>query len=469
MSLINKLLNDLETRQAYTNEDHDNVLVGLSSSHEFRSDEPDYSRVVPFIKILLLLAIFAAAIYQLQLQHSFVHAAGIYAFINGDAKNSEQERPRLVDVGVFQLDNNLSLPETENTPDANSSRLQQIAFEQTLDGINVVLEMSEASGHEVYALHEPNRIIIELDQSSLSFPAEQLEPEMPFNRVRAEQLDDGKLRLTLESENTLKVDSISTETADSVHQLHVSVYQDIANKFVDNTEAVSYVDSTAEAAMTGSPMPNLTVFKGEVIKTPAKESNVALTEAIFRQALGDYQANRYADSISQLQAILEIDPLHVKARTMIAMIYFKQGDSATAISLLQTGLNKLPEEIEWITLHAKILLHEGNLISAASTLDKVAPGVDGNADYYAIKAAVQQRLGNHDNAARFYRDLLKFDATNAAYWMGLAISLEELDRFSDALYAYEQAMRKQTLVGQSRDFVRDRFNNLTAMINDKSS
>ncbi len=469
MSLINKLLDDLETRQAYNNEDHDNVLVGLSSSHDFRSDEPDYSRVFPLIKILFLLAVFAAAIYQLQLRYSFPQASDLYTFIGEDSKDSEHERRPLSDVGTLQLDTNLSFPEAEIASAANVSHLQQIAFEKTLDGITVLLKLSHASSYQVYSLHEPNRIIIELDQSSLSFPVEQLEPEIPFNRVRAEQLDDGKLRLTLESENTLKIDTISMESADSVHQLYVSVFQDIADQFVENTDAVPDVNSAAVPALADNTNTKVTVFKGEVIKTPAKENNVSLAEDIFRQALSDYHANRYAESISQLQAILEIDPLHVKARTMIAMIYFKRGDSASAISFLQNGLNQLPEEIEWITLNAKILLHQGSLLSAANQLNKVTPGVDGNADYYAIKAAVQQRLGNHKVAARFYRDLLKFDATNAAYWMGLAISLEALDRYSDALYAYEQAMTKQTLVGQSRDFVRDRFKNLTAMINDKSS
>ncbi len=471
MSLINKLLNDLETRQAYKNEDQDNILNGLSSSHEFTSDETDFSWILPIIKLSVLVFLLTFGAYQVHMHLPYVNSSVANSFVASISETGVNERKSgNLNIELFQLDSDLDyvqmqdhvLPLPENS-------LNAIEFEKNAEGIELLLSLTKATAYHVYTLEEPTRVVIELDQSALSFPLEQLEPADPFYKMRAEQLDGNKLRLTLESEAELDINTISSNRAADSHKLVVSMWHEksVAPELKPRNrgsqkDALLSFDNADDS--TGS-----TVYKGDVVKTPVTKTHNSIADEIFSQAYEDYRKQRYPESITQLQALLAIDATHVKARSTLALIYYQQGDVLSAMEVLNTGLIQKPDQTEWLTLTAKIYLQEGKLVEAARQLDMYSPSMSSHTDYYAIKAAVQQRLGNHEIAARLYRDLLQLKEVNAAWWMGLGISLEALDRYSDALFAYQQAMNKQTLAGQPREFVQERFNNLTAMMNDKSS
>lgn len=472
MSLINKLLNDLETRQAYKNEDQDNILNGLSSSHEFTPDDSDFSWALPVIKLSIPVLFLTFGIYQLQAHSTYLNSSAVKNFAASIFRDStsEPKSDTYSNIELFQLDSDLDFVQMKNSElTLPENRLHAIEFKQNDEGIELFLTLSEATAYHVYTMEAPTRVIIELDRSALSFPLEQLEPANPFYKVRAEQLNNNKLRLTLESEVELDINTISSNKTEDSHKLVVSVWHDrTANPKSREKYQSSQEIAVASDHKDDNPGGN-TIYKGDVVKTPVTNADVSVVEEIYSQAYEDYRKQRYVESITQLQALLEIDAMHVKARSTLALIYYQQGDALSAMKLLNEGLIQQPDQAEWLTLTAKIYLQEGKLVEAARQLDMHSPPMSEHTDYYAIKAAIQQRIGNHEIAARLYRDLLQLKEVNAAWWMGLGISLEALERYSDALFAYQQAMNNQTLAGQPRAFVQERYNNLTAMMNDKSS
>ena len=102
-------------------------------------------------------------------------------------------------------------------------------------------------------------------------------------------------------------------------------------------------------------------------------------------------------------------------------------------------------------------------------LQKKKPELAYNTGYYALEAAVLQKLEQHNEAARIYRDLLHVNPLKAVWWMGLGISLESLKRYEDALYAYQKASNNRTLANDSRQFIIQRITRLANLLEDESS
>lgn len=91
---------------------------------------------------------------------------------------------------------------------------------------------------------------------------------------------------------------------------------------------------------------------------------------------------------------------------LIAFLSERFGDYPQALGLAMAGLTQQPEDLD--------------------LLDRAA--------------RLNQLLGNHEHAIRYYRDMLALRPNNPAAYAGIGNSFTSLERFDDAIHAYQSAL-----------------------------
>ncbi len=84
---------------------------------------------------------------------------------------------------------------------------------------------------------------------------------------------------------------------------------------------------------------------------------------------------------------------------------------------------------------ARIQVECQDLAAAADTLALVAGPAAGNAEYFALDAAVLQRLGRPREVVVGYDEALRLAPERAVCWLGFGLSLEADGRGAEARQA----------------------------------
>jgi tetratricopeptide (TPR) repeat protein len=327
------------------------------------------------------------------------------------------------------------------------------------------MKMPDEIDYLVYSLSNPDRTVIEVENVELGFRLEDLKPVEPIVAIRYSINDEKRFKLVLESDMPLTIRKSVTGKSGKVHDLIVMMeyqWQEKETLQQDDVELAAIVEQQVA-------LEKGTVFKGDLIKTPVNQSTNAYAEKLFQQAYMAYQRGNTSESLKKLNMALNQDPGHIKARSTLALVLSEKEHFELAYSVLNEGLIQYPDNIEWIKMYARLLLNEGKIVEARSMLDKQQPALALNAEYYALQAAVLQKLNEHEEAARVYRDLLHVNPLKGVWWMGLGISLESLKRYDDALYAYQKASKNSSLAKDSREFLMQRINRLSNILKDEST
>lgn len=211
------------------------------------------------------------------------------------------------------------------------------------------------------------------------------------------------------------------------------------------------------------------IIKGEIIKTPAQQDTNAYAEKLFQRGYTAFKRGKISESLKKLNMSLDQNAGHVNARSTLALILSKQGHLDLAYSVLNEGLIQYPDQTNWVTIYARLLMKEGKLVAANNFLSNISPDFHIHTDHYALSAAILQKLNEHEQSARIYRDLLQVNPLNSTWWMGLGISLEALKRYEDALYAYQKASNNASMATDLKSFIKGRINMLNNLIRDEAA
>jgi tetratricopeptide (TPR) repeat protein len=485
MSLINKMLNDLEKRNAFLNENADQVLDGLYSAYDLELTNKKKSNTVFtfFVCLISVAIIIVATCISLDKKNSQV-------VTENKEFTAEKESPAREDVKtniVSDIDTSTNIEKTENKAyqslklddqlnlenesetlslvQTRINRIESIQFETDSSSVNLIMKMPDEIDYLVYSLSNPDRTVIEVENVELGFRLEDLKPVEPIVAIRYSINDEKRFKLVLESDMPLTIRKSVTGTSGNVHDLIVMMeyqWQEKETLQQDDVELAAIVEQQVA-------LEKGTVFKGDLIKTPVNQSTNAYAEKLFQQAYMAYQRGNTSESLKKLNMALNQDPGHIKARSTLALVLSEKEHFELAYSVLNEGLIQYPDNIEWIKMYARLLLNEGKIVEARSMLDKQQPALALNAEYYALQAAVLQKLNEHEEAARVYRDLLHVNPLKGVWWMGLGISLESLKRYDDALYAYQKASKNSSLAKDSREFLMQRINRLSNILEDEST
>jgi MSHA biogenesis protein MshN len=189
--------------------------------------------------------------------------------------------------------------------------------------------------------------------------------------------------------------------------------------------------------------------EGTVRKT-ASMSPETRARRRYREGRDAVARGELATARRALDEALELDPSLHPARDLLVGLLRRAGETAAARRLLADGVERSPARVQYAMPYARLLVDVGELHRAAEVLEGARVNGTGAAGYHALVAAVDQRRGAHRSAATEYTRALEIRADNGLWWLGLGISLAALEKPEEARAAFREARTTGTL-SQSLD------------------
>jgi Tfp pilus assembly protein PilF len=143
---------------------------------------------------------------------------------------------------------------------------------------------------------------------------------------------------------------------------------------------------------------------------------------------------------SQARALVSDHPQLTDGHLLLARTLLRQGQTRSAINTLDRALAVADAPARPAALLGRTLVERGEIARARSILEAHRPEPMADPDYHLLLAATQHQAGDHAAAAGTYRRLGDVIPGNARVWIGLGASLESLERFDEAVAAYQRAL-----------------------------
>jgi tetratricopeptide (TPR) repeat protein len=193
--------------------------------------------------------------------------------------------------------------------------------------------------------------------------------------------------------------------------------------------------STPAPASTPPPPTNIDIRRAA---QPASEQETVLDTA--KRAISRGQLPRAEAMLIELVSQSAPDP---DAFILLATLLVDQGRTREAVSSLHDGLDRISEPASIAALLGRILLERDQAERAIDVLTAHAPLPAVDPDYHLLLAAAFRQADDHLAAADRYRTLTGIVPERGAAWVGLATSLEALNRPREAVDAYREALSGQ--------------------------
>lgn len=175
------------------------------------------------------------------------------------------------------------------------------------------------------------------------------------------------------------------------------------------------------------------------------------------------QAIARRDNVAAQQALLQVlanDPLDYNSRKQLAALYYGENQLSAARDVLQQGITLMPTNADLRLLAARVAQAMGDKQAALQSLVAISPSVANNLDFYAMRAALAQQLGQTAEAGYSYLALTRTQPNIGRWWLGLAISQDQRGLLNDAKQAYRRALMDNQLSAASRRFAQQRIQHL---------
>ncbi len=185
-------------------------------------------------------------------------------------------------------------------------------------------------------------------------------------------------------------------------------------------------------------------------------------ESEYRQAVSLLQKGRAADAEKRLKAALNFSAEHPQSRELLAGLALQNGRWHEAQQTLQQGILKVPAHYPFALLLARIQIERGAETKALAVMEASRQAGAGSADYMAFLAELYRRAGNHAEAIKAYTEAIKLNPQEGRSWIGMGISLEAAQDWKTAGDAYQRAIETGSLDDNLLKYARQR---LTAVKN----
>ncbi len=183
-------------------------------------------------------------------------------------------------------------------------------------------------------------------------------------------------------------------------------------------------------------------------------------DAEFRKGVTLMQEGRVTDAMERYRAALKLDEKHDAARHALIALLLENKRGNDAERELEEGLRISPEQSKFAILLARLEVERGAVPDALATLQKYLPYAGQQADYQAFLAALLQRQDRHEEAVTHYQVALQGAPKNGIWLVGCGISLQALQRNTDARDVFKRALESKTLNPELQEFVRQRLKTL---------
>jgi tetratricopeptide (TPR) repeat protein len=461
VSLINKVLSDLEERQSLAANSQGVILDGLEAVAEEKLPGNRITGVMQWTMLLLLLLFLAA--YTFLPGRNIISeppaAPGMTAAPTAEAEVAERRDTPLdpgpagqagpgASLNSMKLDYSLSIStqavaaarqDTAGNLTVQSAagdspvEIQDISLSDSGSGPVLNLRATGRVSYTTYALENPDRIVVELYGAGLNTELPAVTHGSGITRIRTRQLPGDTLLIILETESVLSFRTIDN-LEDNGHLISIRLQGNVSPAAVDPDMAPTTMLPEHAAA----DIPEVSDW-GDMQVRKASVNPVNKSGKLVQEALQLYRKGQHESANAKMAEVMELAPDNIAARSLFAAKLLEQHRFEAAAKLLEQGLQQRPGTTEWIKIYARILVDHGDEQAAIGLLHDGLPDVAEDPGYHAFLAALYQRQARHADAVQVYHQVLGIHPENGVWWMGLAISLEAMDRNREALEAYQRA------------------------------
>jgi tetratricopeptide (TPR) repeat protein len=157
-------------------------------------------------------------------------------------------------------------------------------------------------------------------------------------------------------------------------------------------------------------------------------------QKVAAAALSLYQGKRIESAEKMLHNFTRLSGFWGASNDLLLKIYLSATHYAKAENLIYES--KALDTHQFTDKAARIIMARGDNQGALNMLMAHRPEFLANKDYYTLLASLHYKVGNFTRSVYWYRQLLSIDHQNARLWLGLAVSLDNLNQADDALQAF---------------------------------
>ncbi len=190
------------------------------------------------------------------------------------------------------------------------------------------------------------------------------------------------------------------------------------------------------------------------LKPPSPEERA---ENEYRQAVNLLQKGRTAEAEKRLKTALNVSPEHAATRELLAGLALQNGRWHEAQQILEQGIEKVPAHYPFALLLARIQVEHGSDQKALAVMESSRRAGAGSADYMAFLGELYRRAGNHVEAIKAYTEAIKLNPQEGRSWVGMGISLESAQDWKAAGEAYQRAIETGLLDDGLLKYARQRL------------
>lgn len=191
-------------------------------------------------------------------------------------------------------------------------------------------------------------------------------------------------------------------------------------------------------------------------------SLVAKAQQLRVEGRAFVQQQRYHSGAQRLNQALELDHGSAQPWQELVWVYVQAGELSLAMDTVKRGRESYPNDIGLRVYHARLIVETGDYPSALAVLRSgEAPSVAISSDYYALLASVLQQVAQFQEAGECYALLLASYPQRGDWWIGRAISADQLGAAQQARAYYQQAMSCPQLNPQLKQFAEQQLTRLS--------
>ncbi len=209
---------------------------------------------------------------------------------------------------------------------------------------------------------------------------------------------------------------------------------------LDKTPATAAAEPALVDLSEGLAEGTLDSVKNTARRTPDELDTLAVQEALVYMS----ENNTNAAFKRLKQEIIKTRYAH-QSRETYAKLLMRDGDTASAMQLVNDGLGLAPNHAGFKKVKARLLMAAGDVAEAADLLARRAPALSDDIEYHEILATAQLANRDYEGARLSYSALVQQDRSQGKWWYGFAASHDYLGNWSAAGQAYSQAIQSADL------------------------
>lgn len=396
MSVINKMLNDLEAREA---------RATINSDYQ-----PPIKRSRKGLWALLTLLVFLA--------------------VGGTYFTLQKQSLSALDKVVNRIGNKPQSPENTLTSQTDDAALHKTLLETTNNE-------HDAVGHVDNVLSAESLTSSNVNNNQSGFP-------VAMGQEHSVSDDNDKLAKMRESEAVL--DKFVATTSDETDSVKSGMQTEPQHQ--DQTKDIETPRAEQTIAIAKHPAPTLKITEAN------PDNSLASLKAEVNAALSHGQT---LEAVDLLKKLVAIEPKNTVARKQLASLYFEVNQAQSAINLLNAGLSIEPMQVDFNLMLSRIYKTINQPERALSILVSAQTDDSTSLSFLSARAALAQQASEFQLALTDYQALIRQQPTEARWWLGHGICADKLNQRDNALVSYQQVIQLSQLSREVEQFVSQRI------------